>query len=1399
MTMSLTLIRSTTTRIERCQQNDRTNPSQADDRSLLQVPHHLAAIFDDGCHGAEVVTYRQVLETANTVTSLLNAHSKCGEIIGLYAEPGITLPAFILGILQLPAAYGPIDPHAPSSINEYFIKEVGIRIVCVQSCLLEHFANGLGQSFDWELCHHVDQELMSSELVPVRLDATKHNKQDLCNGDREEQSSSLAYALHTSGTTGRPKIVRVPHSCIVPNILDLRVIFTITEDDVVFMASPLTFDPSVVEMFMTWSQGATLLMVPAKLKMAPSSLAQVLKRNHVTVLQATPSLVSRFSSSALQQDLLGASSTLRLLVFGGESCPTPATIARWRGAGNRTEFINLYGITEVSSWASCFQIPEEWIEKRRDHHIPLGDALKDTILQVRDETGRELESGIGEVFIGGYLRVCFLGDEELQVLVRRDQLVMRSTGDMVEVTNRGLLFLGRQDDQVKRHGKRMSLFHVKQVIEACPDVESCDVIHTDGRLIAFYTPSSKHPTSTPAPVEQSGQENDIIQKTFSPLGSASPPLPSPSSSSPVMPSFDLELSDTSAGVARPTGKQSVSSITSLNKLKYDPSSQSDWSSLVFNHKQSSNISEIDLGDCSLDLELSDTSAGVTGPTTGKQLVSSMTLLAELRYNPSTQSADGSSLVFNHKPSSNISEIDPGDCQNNDRVSVAIRALVPSEDSKNSLGSVLQPPRSVAKYLRGALPSHAIPDRFVALQELPITRHGKVDTAALKELLWQLEASEKERREKQNIRGQRSTGRWQEILVREWKNCLFLAESDAIGDHDFFVTLGGDSFQALRLVNSLEASLGMPLPDLMDDLLHRTFSKVQQTIGQHLQQTTCGQSDLENHQDIDTRNQKTSIDSEHFIENHHQEYESDKEEQFANKNVDKLFAASTGKEAVPDNGLLDNKPTQIAVRSVENQDLNISFSEHQKDNFLGVDSATRGRKMDDDLLTSQALKRKLSSRDPLDDASSKKTSISLETAPPLSSQSSNSRAAIQNNCTVSVRRGTQILHHNCFQERTSEGGHGACAEPSVEQSECSVNTGKLCLKEHWKVDTGKCVDASPLVVCTSSSQTVYIGSHSHRFFAITMETGNVLWEAVLGDRVESSACLSACGKYVIVGCYDHFVYCLSASSGDICWKYETGDVVKCSPVCDVTNGLVYVGSHDQHVMALQVQEEKFEMKWRSHCGGGSVFASPCIHHATGTVVAATLRGSVVAFNKESGEMKWSFACPKPVFSSPVAIDNSVLVGCVDGIMYCLSHAGIQLWTHTVDGPIFSSPCISTLHPLSQPLSNDEQPSRHTVVFGSHNGSVTCLDPSTGQLEWTSKVSTFPIYSTPFGFTRNGHRRVAVASTDGHVCILDMQTGNVLTEMVLPGEVFSSPVVIEGKRVIVGCRNDYVYCLHLKETD
>ena len=58
---------------------------------------------------------------------------------------------------------------------------------------------------------------------------------------------SIAYVLCTSGTTGVPRLVQVPHCSIVPNILDLRGRFSMVPDDVMFNAAPLTFDPSFVE------------------------------------------------------------------------------------------------------------------------------------------------------------------------------------------------------------------------------------------------------------------------------------------------------------------------------------------------------------------------------------------------------------------------------------------------------------------------------------------------------------------------------------------------------------------------------------------------------------------------------------------------------------------------------------------------------------------------------------------------------------------------------------------------------------------------------------------------------------------------------------------------------------------------------------------------------------------------------------------------------------------------------------------------------------------------------------------------------------------------------------------------------------------------------------------------
>ena len=61
---------------------------------------------------------------------------------------------------------------------------------------------------------------------------------------------------------------------------------------------------------------------------------------------------------------------------------------------------------------------------------------------------------------GGTDRVCYLDSEDTSAESHR---IMRNTGDLVEVTDRGLVYVGRRDDQIKRHGKRITLSHIQQV------------------------------------------------------------------------------------------------------------------------------------------------------------------------------------------------------------------------------------------------------------------------------------------------------------------------------------------------------------------------------------------------------------------------------------------------------------------------------------------------------------------------------------------------------------------------------------------------------------------------------------------------------------------------------------------------------------------------------------------------------------------------------------------------------------------------------------------------------------------------------------------------------------------------------------------------------------------------
>jgi len=74
------------------------------------------------------------------------------------------------------------------------------------------------------------------------------------------------------------------------------------------------------------------------------------------LMQATPTLLSSFGTSLMRKSLLCANSVLRVLAVGGERCPTGSVLQSWKAYNNKTRLINIYGVTEVSCWASWYEV-----------------------------------------------------------------------------------------------------------------------------------------------------------------------------------------------------------------------------------------------------------------------------------------------------------------------------------------------------------------------------------------------------------------------------------------------------------------------------------------------------------------------------------------------------------------------------------------------------------------------------------------------------------------------------------------------------------------------------------------------------------------------------------------------------------------------------------------------------------------------------------------------------------------------------------------------------------------------------------------------------------------------------------------------------------------------------------
>ncbi|XP_076620324.1 aminoadipate-semialdehyde dehydrogenase [Colletes latitarsis] len=286
------------------------------------------------------------------------------------------------------------------------------------------------------------------------------------------ESNYYAYAITTSGSTGAVKIVRVTHASIVPNILDLRTILAIKKSDKIAQFTSFTFDPSIVEIFLALSSAGSLFMASKPLKNNTNRLLEEAYSSKVTILQMTPSsFLYCWTVEHLKVTILSNDTSLRVLLLGGEPFPKVELLLEAKHLHNNTKIYNIYGITEVSCWASINEIVT--INPQFNTHY-LGQLLSQTIFQVRNEKGEILTNGTGCLYIGSNNRICAIDHENIEDLKLP---VYRDTGDIVYIDERSRIFYkGRNNSIIKRFGNKVDLTKLEECVLQVNFVKNCYIL-----------------------------------------------------------------------------------------------------------------------------------------------------------------------------------------------------------------------------------------------------------------------------------------------------------------------------------------------------------------------------------------------------------------------------------------------------------------------------------------------------------------------------------------------------------------------------------------------------------------------------------------------------------------------------------------------------------------------------------------------------------------------------------------------------------------------------------------------------------------------------------------------------------------------------------------------------------
>lgn len=450
----------------------RVNVAEYLDSTASRFPSKIAVSDAAGSYSFDELR-RQALRIASVLTARRDARNtpvavflpKCKEAVAAF-----------LGIVYSGNCYAPLDIKSPPPRIAAILNNLApICVITDQSRRPALLQAGYSE----------DAILLVDDLPPVESSELEGRYRDIIDTDP-------VYVIHTSGSTGIPKGVTIPHRGVIDYIEWALETYQIDEHSVIGSQAPFHFDNSTLDLYLCFAAGATLVLVPDEKYLFPAKLIEYLRETGVNFIFWVPSvLVSIANMDLLSQMQLPA---LKHILFAGEVMPT-RHLNYWRKWFPNALFSNLYGPTEITVDCTYYIVERELA----DHEpLPIGFPCRNSDILILNEQNQRCAPGErGELCVrGSSLALGYWNDPgktaaafcQNPLQTHYPERIYR-TGDVVYTNELGeIIFVGRNDGQIKHQGYRIELGEIETAVLSLPEIRNACVLYDQdkSRIVLIY-------------------------------------------------------------------------------------------------------------------------------------------------------------------------------------------------------------------------------------------------------------------------------------------------------------------------------------------------------------------------------------------------------------------------------------------------------------------------------------------------------------------------------------------------------------------------------------------------------------------------------------------------------------------------------------------------------------------------------------------------------------------------------------------------------------------------------------------------------------------------------------------------------------------------------------------------